>query len=95
MGRSTCNRPDPLGDNGLAQIDNVTGLEVSVMNSKLRSVLAVNAMSEPDWFALLLCSYVVGITVVGEIKDTALCAMAIQRNVLELSKGWLGSRSRS
>jgi hypothetical protein len=40
-------RPDPLGDNGLAQFDNVSGLEVSAINSKLRSHLAVNTMSGP------------------------------------------------
>eukprot|EP01051_Picozoa_sp_SAG22_P020330 SAG22_NODE_4068_length_1398_cov_1.254042_2_plen_280_part_00 len=60
--------PDPLHENGLSVYDNVTGLQVSVMNSKKDAVDAVNAMSWPDWFALLLCSYVVGMTVVGEIK---------------------------
>lgn len=80
--------PEPLDEYGLALYDEATGLEVSVMNNKLRSILAVNAMSWLDWCALLLCSYVVGSTVVGEIKDTALCQMAMERNVLELSRGW-------
>jgi len=74
-------RPEPLNENGLAVYDNVTGLEVSVMNSKLVSILAVNAMSQPDWMALFLCSYVAGLTVVGEIKDNALCTMSIERHI--------------
>ena len=80
--------PERLDEYGLFQFDNATGLEVSVMNNKLNSVLAINAMSWLDWCALTLCSYVVGATVVGEIKDTALCAMAAERNSLELSRGW-------
>ena len=80
--------PDPLNDNGLALYDNETGLEVSVMNTKLQSILAVNAMAIPDWTALLLCSYVVGMTVLGEIKDTQLCTFSIARNAKELSVGW-------
>ena len=80
--------PDPLNENGIALYDNETGLEVSVMNSKLRSILAVNAMSSADWMALLLCSYVVGMTIVGEIKDTQLCTFSIARNAKELSAGW-------
>jgi hypothetical protein len=80
--------PDPLNENGLAMFDNTTGLEVSVMNSKLRSILAVNAMSMPDWTALLLCSYVVGMTIVGEIKDTQLCSFSVERTAKDLSAGW-------
>lgn len=80
--------PEPLEDYGLAVYDSETGLEVSVMNNKLRSILVLAAMSRPDWMALLLCSYVVGMTVVGEIKDTALCRIAIERNVKELTIGW-------
>eukprot|EP01052_Picozoa_sp_SAG31_P029800 SAG31_NODE_2997_length_4803_cov_4.274872_1_plen_524_part_00 len=81
-------RPDPLSDNGMELFDNVTALSVSVMNKKLQAVLSVNAMTLPDWLALLLCSFVVGLTVVGEIKDTALCAMSAERNIEELSKFW-------
>jgi hypothetical protein len=58
------------------------------MNSKLQAVLFVNAMSLPDWVALFLCSYVVGMTIVGEIKDNALCTMAMARKSAELSLAW-------
>jgi hypothetical protein len=32
-----------------------------------------------DWVALILCSYVVGLQVVGEIKDINLCEIAMDR----------------
>eukprot|EP01051_Picozoa_sp_SAG22_P007689 SAG22_NODE_550_length_9202_cov_30.666484_4_plen_114_part_00 len=50
--------------------------------------LAVRLSVLQDWIALLLCAYIVGLQVCGEIKDTALCEMAMQRNLKELSLGW-------
>lgn len=64
-------------------------LDVSVMNMKLLAQTNQQAMAPLDWAALVLCSYVVGLTIVGEIKDMALCEMAIERNKLELSQAWL------
>ena len=37
---------------------------------------------------MILCSYVVGLQVVGEIKDTTLCEIAMDRNIKELSVFW-------
>ena len=45
-------------------------------------------MAPIDWFALLLCSYIVGLTVAAEVKDMALVEMAIENNAKELSPGW-------
>lgn len=81
-------RPAALGKLGLAQHDNETGIEVSVMNNRLQAMLSMSAMMTPDWVALFLCSYVVGMTVNAESKDTALCAMAIKRKVVDLNIGW-------
>ena len=41
-----------------------------------------------DWVALILCSYVVGMQMVGEIKDTSLCEIAMDRNIKELPIFW-------
>ena len=41
-----------------------------------------------DWVALLLCSCIVGLSVVGEIKDTLLCELAMDRHLKELSPVW-------
>lgn len=81
-------RPAPLDKFGLAQHDNETDIEVSVMNNRLQAMLSMNAMMTPDWVALFLCTYVVGMTVNGEIKDASLCTMAIKRKVGELSISW-------
>ncbi len=64
-------------------------LDVSIMNQKLLAETNRQAMAPLDWAALILCSYVVGLTIVGEIKDMALCEMAIERNKLELSQAWM------
>jgi hypothetical protein len=48
--------PDELEDLGLAVFDNTTHIWVSVMNDRLQSLLAVNAMTHPDWVALFLCT---------------------------------------
>ena len=44
-------------------------------------------MAPIDWFALILCSYLVGLTVAAEVKDIALVEMAIDNNIKELSTG--------
>lgn len=64
-------------------------LDVSIMNQKLLAETNQQAMAPLDWAALVLCSYVVGLTIVGEVKDIALCEMSIQRNKLELSRAWM------
>ena len=40
------------------------------------------------WVALILCSYVVGMQMVGEIQDTTLCKIAMDRNIKELPVFW-------
>ena len=52
------------------------------------SLLVDSAMAPIDWFALILCSYLVGLTVAAEVKDIALVEMAIDNNIKELSTGW-------
>ena len=53
-----------------------TGLSVSIMNKRLLAMSNLNTMNPADWVALFLCSYLVGLTVVSEIKDIALCEAA-------------------
>jgi hypothetical protein len=52
-------------------------------------MISVDAMAPLDWAALLLCAYIVGLQVSGEIKDMALCEMQQRRNSKELNPGWL------
>ena len=59
------------------------------MNPRLVAMISVDAMAPLDWAALLLCAYIVGLQIVGEIKDVALCEMQERRNAKELSPGWL------
>jgi hypothetical protein len=54
---------------GLTVSDDETGLAVSIMNNRLLAMLSTKAMAPLDWVALLLCSYMVGLTVAGEIKE--------------------------
>lgn len=72
----------------LTTSDASTGLTVSIMNKRLLAMSSVDAMGWFDWVALLLCSYIVGLQVVGEIKDTALCEMLMERNIKELPQHW-------
>jgi hypothetical protein len=58
------------------------------MNNRLVAMISVDAMAPLDWVALVLCAYIVGLQVCGEVKDTALCEMAAARGVKELSPGW-------
>jgi hypothetical protein len=39
----------------------------------------VDAMGNLDWATLVLASYVVALTIFGEVKDIALCSIAIER----------------
>ena len=73
---------------GITLTDRNTSQTVSIMNKRLLAMTSMDAMSMFDWVALVMCSYLVGLQVVGEIKDTALCEMAIQRHIKELSPGW-------
>ena len=41
-----------------------------------------------DWVALILCSYIIGMKITGEIKDITLCEIAMERNVKELPVFW-------
>ena len=70
--------------------DAETGLSVSIMNKRLLAMTNFKAMSSTDWVALVLCSYLVGLTVAGEIKDIALCKMATQRGLQALGLQTLG-----
>ena len=74
---------------GITVSDASTGLTVSIMNGRLIAMMSVDAMAPLDWAALLLCAYIVGLQIVGEIKDVALCEMQERRNAKELSPGWL------
>jgi hypothetical protein len=61
-------------------VDTTNDLSIGQQNADAMSIL--------DWFAQIVCSYVVGLTLVGEVKDTELCAIAAERNRKELSRGW-------
>ena len=61
------------------------------MNKRLLAKTSIDAMSTFDWIAHFLCSYVVGLQVCGEIKDTALCEMAMEGHLKELSLFWRGA----
>ena len=58
------------------------------MNKKLLAETSVKAMGPYDWLALMLCSFIVGLQVVGEIKDINLCEIGMDRNRKELSIFW-------
>lgn len=73
---------------GTTTSDRTTGLTVSIMNGRLVAMISVDAMAPLDWATLVLCAYVVGLQISGEIKDTALCEMQKQRSLKELSSGW-------
>eukprot|EP01052_Picozoa_sp_SAG31_P045414 SAG31_NODE_8281_length_1481_cov_1.415340_3_plen_148_part_00 len=52
---------------GLMVADADGGVAVSIMNKRLLAMTNFEAMSFTDWIALLLCSYLVGLTIAGEI----------------------------
>jgi hypothetical protein len=86
---NACVQPSEFDEgDGLMQSDPETGLAVSIMNNRLLALNNLRAMSFTDWVALMLCSYLVGLTVFGEIKDILLCELSAQRNLSELSLGW-------
>eukprot|EP01043_Picozoa_sp_COSAG02_P023758 COSAG02_NODE_1277_length_13502_cov_14.551593_11_plen_434_part_00 len=80
--------PEMYVNDGLSVSDEETGLTVSIMNKRLVALTNTNAMSPLDWTALLLCSYLVGLTVAAEIKDIALCEMAAARSIKEITPRW-------
>jgi hypothetical protein len=61
---------------------------VSINNGKLLAEINGGALAVLDWFALVLCSYFVGLTMAGEVKDMALVDMAAQRGIEQLGTGW-------
>lgn len=71
-------------DNCISPLTN----DVSTLNELELAQNNMMSMSYLDFAALAVCSYVVGLSVVGEIKDTRLCAIAADRNRNELSRSW-------
>lgn len=42
-----------------------------------------------QWGTVWMCSYVVGLSIVGELKDATLCSIAVERGREQLSRGWM------
>jgi hypothetical protein len=42
-----------------------------------------------QWGTVWMCSYVVGLSIVGELKDAALCSIAVERGREQLSRRWM------
>jgi hypothetical protein len=62
--------------------------DVSDLNEHKLYYLSVGAMSMTDWCALVVCTYVFTVNMLGEIKDIELCRIAADRGRNELSRGW-------
>ena len=60
----------------------------SLTNTPIDPMSYVDGDHWQDWVALILCSYVIGMQMAGEIKDTALCEIAMDRNIKELPVFW-------
>ena len=67
-------------DRATGDVNGLTGWDLPANN--------VNAMSAADWIAYAMCSIVVALTMVGELKDIVLVGMAIDRAGDRLSPGW-------
>ena len=68
-------------------VDRATG-DVNGLTGWLLPANHVNAMSLADWLAYVLCSLVVSLTLVGELKDITLVSMAIEDAGDALPKKW-------
>ncbi len=68
-------------------MDPISG-DVNGLTGWLLPANNVSAMSKADWIAYMMCSVVVALTMVGELKDIVLVRMAIERAGDKLSPGW-------
>ena len=75
-------------EDGFMQVDEAHEFTVSLMNKRLLAMSNADSMAKLDWVALVLCAYVVGLNVAGEIKDIQLCEMAYTARVKELTVPW-------
>jgi hypothetical protein len=75
-------------EDGFALTDDEHEIAVSIMNKRLLAMSNMDSMALLDWTALVLCSYVVGLNVAGEIKDISLCEMSATARAMELSLPW-------
>ena len=75
-------------EDGFTQVDEAHEFTVSLMNKRLLAMSNADSMAKLDWVALVLCAYVVGLNVAGEIKDIQLCEMAYTARLKELSVPW-------
>eukprot|EP01046_Picozoa_sp_COSAG06_P014146 COSAG06_NODE_869_length_11861_cov_37.817463_3_plen_406_part_00 len=62
--------------------------DVDIWNEKLNAETSSGSMRVLDWGTLAVASYVVGLTIVGEIKDVLLCEIAAQRGRDQLTPKW-------
>ena len=95
---AVCHRREPVGDSvpwakdslvawcdacWHPQTDTIEDLDMATLFSA-----NVAAMGFFDFGALIFASFVVSFTVVGELKDTILCSLAVERAEEALSPGW-------
>eukprot|EP01052_Picozoa_sp_SAG31_P023677 SAG31_NODE_1967_length_6785_cov_7.007329_7_plen_508_part_00 len=66
----------------------VTLTHVSTWHAREMGQATTAAMSLYDWIALFLCGYIIGLTIVGEIKDILLVSIAAKRGAAELTPAW-------
>eukprot|EP01044_Picomonas_judraskeda_P000288 COSAG03_NODE_11_length_23018_cov_29.686461_21_plen_292_part_00 len=65
-----------------------TTLHVDLMVPNRYTRSSRNMMRSADWVALLLASFVIGLSIIGELRDISICLVALQRPGLKLSTTW-------
>ena len=84
-----CVQPRGINElDGFALTDDEHEISVSIMNKRLLAMSNMDSMALLDWTSLVLCSYVVGLNVAGEIKDISLCEISATLRAKELSLPW-------
>ena len=65
-----------------------TSFHVDPMTYVSRSEANASVMATVDWLALIFASYVVGLTIAGEVKDIRLCGIAAERAGGAIAPRW-------
>lgn len=62
---------------------------VSVRHLLLQLFSSDHGVTFSQWSTVWMCSYVVGLSIVGELKDATLCTIAADRGRDKLTRGWI------